>query len=124
MRSKNDVYGTWNFQARVNFAAQAISRSYETTRLFDTCFEMDDGDFVVVALYRRSVNNPKLANNLWRYLRQESVMEKVEEHARLSRQELKQAAFDKIERNLRQSAERWPDSNCDYLARLQTRPSK
>ena len=52
------VYDTENFQGRVSLAALYISKGRETTRSFDTCFEMWDGDAVAVALLRRAERNP------------------------------------------------------------------
>lgn len=56
------------FAYRVNFAARVICSGARTTRSFDTCFEMADGDAVAVALYRRARTNPKLRANLYKYL--------------------------------------------------------
>lgn len=69
------VYDKENFQGRVSLAALYISEGRETTRSFDTCFEMNDGNAVAVALLRRATANPdgKLALNLWRYLGREAV---------------------------------------------------
>lgn len=69
------VYDTNAFNERVNFAAGYISAKRSTTRRFDTCFEMYDGDAVAVALVRRAEANPhgKLAANLYSYLSRETV---------------------------------------------------
>ena len=69
------VYDTDNFMGRVNLAASYISQGRNTTRTFDTCFEMSDGDAVATALYRRAQKAPsgRLASNLWSYLSQASV---------------------------------------------------
>lgn len=68
---------TWNedFSARVNFAAAYIGAGTATTRRFDSCFENDDGDAVVTALYRRAQLRPlgRLAANLWRYVARDSA---------------------------------------------------
>jgi hypothetical protein len=72
------VYDAENFAGRVNYAATVISRGGRCTRHFDTCCEMYDSDAVVVALYRRSLKNPALAANMWRYLNRESVLDAVE----------------------------------------------
>ncbi len=71
------VYDSDNFAGRVNYAASVIARGGSCTRNFDTCCEMWDGDAVVVAVYRRSLKNPKIAANIWRYFNRESVMEAV-----------------------------------------------
>jgi len=69
-----------NFMGRVNYAAQVISRNGNTTRTFDGCFENDDGDAVVAALARRCEKNAKLAANIARYLRPESLAEYKEKY--------------------------------------------
>ena len=56
------VYDVENFSGRVNYAAACFVRGTTDTRHFDTCFEMWDGDAVVVALTRRSWRNPRLKN--------------------------------------------------------------
>ena len=70
----------WNddFTRRVNFAAARISSGGGATRRFDGCFENDDGSEVAVAVYRRSLKNPRLAANIWRYLSKDTVMGDVE----------------------------------------------
>lgn len=62
------------FAARVNMACNYIANRRATSRAFDTCFEMGDGDTVAVAVYRRSRRNPKLRANLWRYLGRATVI--------------------------------------------------
>lgn len=62
------VYTSENFAGRVNYAALVISKQRKTTRSFDTCFEMFDGDAVAAAIWRRSLKNPTLAQNLPQYL--------------------------------------------------------
>jgi len=71
------VYDTDNFTGRVNYAATVISRRGGQTRHFDTCFEMWDGVEVAVAVYRRSLKNPKLAAHIWTYLGKDMVMNNV-----------------------------------------------
>ena len=73
------VYRTDNFAGRVNYAATVISRKGGHTRHFDTCFEMDDATEVAVAVYRRSLKNPKLAANIWSYIARETVMRDIDE---------------------------------------------
>lgn len=53
------VYDPEAFSARVNYAAACFMRG-TSSRSFDTCFEMWDGDAVVVALVRRASKNEKL----------------------------------------------------------------
>lgn len=64
------VYDPDNFIGRVNMAAGCIAKQRESTRAFDTCFEMNDGDAVVLALYRIVKKNPtsQLARHIWKYL--------------------------------------------------------
>ncbi|MCP1674343.1 hypothetical protein J2T57_001445 [Natronocella acetinitrilica] len=64
---------TGSFESRVDFAARVIASGRETTRNFSNCFEMNDGEHVVEALRRRAQRNPRLAQALPRYIRQESV---------------------------------------------------
>lgn len=68
-----------NFSGRVNYAASVISSGRPTTRSFDNCFENDDGSAVAVALWRRAQKNPRLAENMPRYLTTELVLRDVEE---------------------------------------------
>lgn len=69
------VYDTENFAGRVNLAALYISEGRDSSRSFDTCFEMDDGEAVGLALYRRAQKTPDgaLARNLSRYLQPEHL---------------------------------------------------
>ena len=67
-------YDTDAFATRVNFSAGYIAAGRQTTRTFDTCYEMNDGDAVAVAVYRRARRNPKLRANLWRYLTRASLI--------------------------------------------------
>jgi len=62
------VYEPDNFIGRVNLAASYMTKGRATTRTFDTCFEMYDGDVVACAIYRRAIKNPKLEAALPRYL--------------------------------------------------------
>lgn len=66
------------FKSRVNHAASVISNNRATNRNFDSCFEMHDGDEVVVALYRRAQKNEKIMQNLWDYISKESCLNAVE----------------------------------------------
>lgn len=65
-----NVYNADDFQYRVKFAASYISAKKPSTRRFDTCFEMWDGDAVAAALVRRVDKQPgtKLAANLFKYI--------------------------------------------------------
>lgn len=73
------VYNSDNFAGRVALAASYIAKNRSGTRTFDTCFEMGDGDAVVVALYRRTQKRPdsKLAKNLFKVLSPNTVMPEV-----------------------------------------------
>lgn len=66
-----------DFAGRVAFAARVISSGDRTSRRFDGCFEMNDGDAVAVALFRRTRARPDtaLARNIWRYLDRQSVQD-------------------------------------------------
>ncbi len=66
--SKSPYHGTT--QDRINFAASYIAAGRRTTRTFDTCFEMGDGEQVYNGLRQRAAKNPqgKLALNLYRYI--------------------------------------------------------
>lgn len=55
----SNVYEPEAFQARVNYAATCLVNGISSRRR-DTCFEMFDGDAVVVALVRRARKNPRL----------------------------------------------------------------
>lgn len=63
------VYDPEAFEVRVNYAAACIVRangSVPQGRHFDTCFEMNDGDYVVEALVRRAEKNQRLAAVLYK----------------------------------------------------------
>lgn len=77
------VYDADNFAGRVNLAALYISEGRDSSRSFDTCFEMDDGEAVGLALHRRAQKNPDgaLARNLSRYLRPEHLAENAARNA-------------------------------------------
>lgn len=78
-----------NFAGRVNYAAAVIANGRSTSRAFDNCFENHDGDEVAAALVRRAHRNPRLAENLWRYLCRETVEATAE---RLKGKNLKEEA--------------------------------
>lgn len=87
------VYDDDNFHGRVNLAASYISAGRQSTRTFDSCFEMYDGAAVAQALYRRTIKNPntRLAQNIWRYLARETIEEEALEYA--SERDLADLAF-------------------------------
>jgi hypothetical protein len=66
MSARSPYQGTT--QDRINFAVSYIVQGRQTTRTFDTCFEMGDGDAVYAGIMRRAAKNPKLAANVGRYL--------------------------------------------------------
>lgn len=84
------VYREDNFIGRVNFAAAYISAGRRSTRAFDTCFEMYDGDAVAVALVRRVESRPntRLAENIWRYLGRNHALETAEKYKAIPTRDL------------------------------------
>jgi len=62
-----------SFAARLNYAARIICERGPTSRRFDDCFENGDGDQIVAALVERSTKNPRLSENLPRYVAQTSI---------------------------------------------------
>jgi len=87
---QKSVYNANDFQYRVDFAANVISRMWRTTRSCDTCFEMYDGQPVAAALMRRARANPAgpLAKNLSKYIREELAYEDDETTTHLTRADL------------------------------------
>lgn len=62
------------FKERVNYAARVIREGRRTSRKFDNCFEMNDGDLVVLALVKRAnKSGGKLAENLDKYISSTSI---------------------------------------------------
>lgn len=66
-----------NFKGRVAYAAEVIGFGRTPTRAFDNCFENDDGAEVAVIIYRRSLRNPRIERNIWRYLNEADTMKDV-----------------------------------------------
>ena len=58
---------------RVNYAIRTISRNEKTSRKFDSCFEMGDGDLVAAEIVSRSKRNERLAANLPKYLGKDTI---------------------------------------------------
>jgi hypothetical protein len=89
-----DVYQADAFEDRVNYAASCISKGMSSTRHFDTCFEMWDGDYVAAALVRRTLKNPntKLASRLFVVINREIAMKNYEDTKHLTRKQLREAA--------------------------------
>jgi hypothetical protein len=92
-----DVYKASAFEDRVNYAAWVISKgaAVYNARHFDTCFEMNDGDYVSAALVRRALENPttKLAQNLFKFIGQDGALANYEKTKHLTRRELAQEAI-------------------------------
>jgi hypothetical protein len=82
-----------DFNTRVNYAISCMKTKRTGTRSFDNCFEMWDGDFVVTAILRRALKNPKFEIVLKNYLRTIELWEDWEQTAKrfetLSNKELK-----------------------------------
>lgn len=104
------IYDEDDFASRVSYAAKVISERRPTSRGFDTCFEMHDGDAVVAALCRRAETNMRLAENMPRYLSAQSLAEmpskyagqKLADVARHLRAQAK-ASFDRLMEQRRQA---------------------
>lgn len=62
------IYHPDGFADRVDYAAKCIVTGRTDTRRFFSCFEMNDGDYVVEALIRRAEGNAPLAARLWKAL--------------------------------------------------------
>lgn len=77
-----------NFAGRVAYAAKVIAGAREPTRAFDNCFENHDGAEVAVMVYRRSLKNPRIARNIWRYLSQSHLMMSVEKLAHVATRDM------------------------------------
>jgi hypothetical protein len=79
------VYNPNNFKARVSLAASYISAGRRTTRAFDTCFEMNDGAAVALALFCRAKDRPngRLARRIWDYISRTTVEKEAAEHANI-----------------------------------------
>ena len=94
------VYQSEAYAARVNTASDYIAKGRATSRIFDTCFEMYDGDAVAVAVYRRARKNPRIRRNIWRYLGRATLVQLAFKERRRNRGDLAQWAAD-----LREQAE-------------------
>lgn len=94
------------FSTRVNFAVDYIRRGRNTTRRFDTCFEMWDGDAVAVAVYRRMRHDPDMRRKLWRYVARASVLPLAFRERRRSTRNLPVWAAE-LREKARLAGERW-----------------
>jgi hypothetical protein len=103
MTRMSRVYEPEAFASRVAFAATVIAAGRNTTRNFDTCFEMSDGDEVAAALVRRAKANPtgNLAKNLFRYIGKELALESYDATAQLSTRQLAEKAAESRARRSR-----------------------
>lgn len=88
------VYHNEAFAERVNFAANYIRNGRPTSRTFDTCFEMHDGDAVIAALIRKGRADPagKLAANLFKYIGRTKAEETERGLAHIETRDLKHEA--------------------------------
>lgn len=104
------VYDNEAFEERVNYAASVISKGIVPMngRVFDTCFEMNDGDFVAAALVRRKISHPdtKLAANLFRFIGEEIALKNYQDTLHLSRKELRDAAA-QARREAKETFDKW-----------------
>lgn len=64
---------TGNRKDRVNFACAFVLSGRASTREFDTCFEMGDGEEVAARIYERALSNPALMDAAKRYLNLDSL---------------------------------------------------
>ena len=89
----HELDGFWD---RVSFACAVVARGARTTRQFDTCLEMYDGDAVAAAVVRQAKARPDgpLARNLFpRYLGPRALAS-YEATKHLSRKQLENYAAD------------------------------
>jgi hypothetical protein len=63
-----DVYDPAQQSYRVAFACAVMLAGRNTTRTFDSCFEMGDGNDVAARIYRRALKNPRLMEVFPKYL--------------------------------------------------------
>jgi hypothetical protein len=74
MASHSNVYDKKQQGYRVTFVCAHILRAakegrfIDTSRTFDSCFEMGDGDAVAARVYHRALGNPRLMQWLPKYL--------------------------------------------------------
>lgn len=78
-RKSQDVYDPAQRSYRVRFAIATILREGETSRRFDTCFEMGDADQVAARVYKRALGNPRLMELLPKYLNVEMARANYEQ---------------------------------------------
>lgn len=98
-----------NFSGRVAYAAATIAAGRSTTRAFDNCFENSDGDEVSTIVYRRSLRNPKIAANIWRYLNRDTVIEAATRLSHVSTRDMPRMASEsraRARRNFEESMRR------------------
>ena len=85
--------GFWD---RVSFACAVVAHIARTTRQFDSCFEMHDGDAVAAAMVRRAKARPDgpLARNLFPRSLGPRALASYEATKHLSRKQLENYAAD------------------------------
>lgn len=114
------VYGLYNFQDRVNYAVSCIIRGTDSRRR-DTCFGMGDGDQVAVAVYRRLLKRPELAEKI-STLSKDTLKRCLEEYGHLTNEELKQSAWRTVTIDAIRTCRKYPEVKADYLKRLSKHP--
>lgn len=72
---KRDVYDPAQQSYRVQFAIAVMKRGGQTTRTFDTCFEMGDENEVAARIYARALKDAPLFAALPNYLNLNFVRE-------------------------------------------------
>jgi len=105
---------------RVNYAAQCIRKGSTGGRSFDTCFEMNDGEFVVTLLVRKAERDPDFAAAMLRYWRGDpnygSWKKTAAQHAGVSDKTLRARAHYHRCVQAALSAERWARHDNDIEA--------
>lgn len=121
-------------QDRISYAANTIHKGRPTSRRFDSCFEEGDGDAVVAALVKRAETNPKLKENLPRYIAQTSIdkhspRQLAEERVELLKtvealfNELNSAVYAMTSLHAIQRAEKVLDRARETVARIEGKPT-
>lgn len=113
---QKSVYDPDAFEQRVKYAAQCIMVGRTHTRHFDTCFEMNDGDYVVSALIRRAENNPALMDRIKSVANIAMWNESHQKLAHIPRRKLAQAAKDHVRELDRPRREFWQQNQSRYIA--------
>lgn len=78
MSQNIDKEGSKGLRARIKYAAKFIESGIRpTTRSFDTCFEMDDGELVYNAILAMAKTNKAIAANFEDYLTPHEEIKKL-----------------------------------------------